>query len=194
MTKKTFKLLQYELLRLVENGVSYYRNFDCFNYEHETHLFDGMNSLVVKHLPNEKISIFWVHVQADLFEYVVECNNISECVQYINDYYTGNICSDFSICMDNNVSCYINEHIRKKLGIYKLYTSVIDLKNVIYLNSTRIGVPSIELKIGDDMISIENNKTGFSNLIQTKSVDIFCELTRYIKELFEYECIEVAVY
>lgn len=30
MTDKNFKLLQYELLRLVENGVSYYRNFDCF--------------------------------------------------------------------------------------------------------------------------------------------------------------------
>lgn len=59
MTDKNFKLLQYELLRLVENGVSYYRNFDCFNYEHETHLFDSRNSLVIKHLRNEKNIYFF---------------------------------------------------------------------------------------------------------------------------------------
>lgn len=173
MTDKKFKLLQYELLRLVENGVSYYRNFDCFNYEHETHLFDSRNSLVVKHLPNEKISIFWLHDQVGVFEYVVNCNHISECIQCINDYYTDNIYSDFSTYMPNNVSDIINECIRKKLGVYKLYTNIIDLKNSIYLSTIYDNVPSVILNIGNGMIRIDNSKTEFSKLIQTKSVYIY---------------------
>lgn len=191
MTDKNFKLLQYELLRLVENGVSYYRNFDCFNYDHETYLFDSRNSLVIKHLRNEKISIYWLHEQADLFEYVVKCNHISECIQYINDYYTGNIHADFSKCMSNNVSNIINDFIRKKIDVYKLYTNFSDSKNSIYLNSIRVNVPDIVLGIGDEIIRIDNNKTGFSKLIQTGSAYIFSELTKYIKELFKYEGIEI---
>lgn len=191
MTDKNFKLLQYELLRLVENGVSYYRNFDCFNYDHETHLFDSRNSLVIKHLRNEKISIFWLHEQVDLFEYVVKCNHISECIQHINDYYTGNIHADFSKCMSNNVSNIINDFIRKKIDVYKLYTNFSDSKNSIYLNSIWVNVPDIVLGIGDEIIRIDNNKTGFSKLIQTGSAYIFSELTKYIKELFEYEGIEI---
>ena len=191
MTDKNFKLLQYELLRLVENGVSYYRNFDCFNYDHETHLFDSRNSLVIKHLRNEKISIFWLHEQVDLFEYVVKCNHIYECIQHINDYYTGNIHADFSKCMSNNVSNIINDFIRKKIDVYKLYTNFSDPKNLIYLNSIWVNVPDIVLGIGDEIIRIDNNKTGFSKLIQTGSAYIFSELTKYIKELFEYEGIEI---
>lgn len=191
MTDKNFKLLQYELLRLVENGVSYYRNFDCFNYDHETHLFDSRNSLVIKHLRNEKISIFWLHEQVDLFEYVVKCNHIYECIQHINDYYTGNIHADFSKCMSNNVSNIINDFIRKKIDVYKLYTNFSDSKNLIYLNSIWVNVPDIVLGIGDEIIRIDNNKTGFSKLIQTGSAYIFSELTKYIKELFEYEGIEI---
>lgn len=191
MTDKNFKLLQYELLRLVENGVSYYRNFDCFNYDHETYLFDSRNSLVIKHLRNEKISIFWLHEQVDLFEYVVKCNHISECIQHINDYYTGNIHADFSKCMSNNVSNIINDFIRKKIDVYKLYTNFSDSKNSIYLNSIWVNVPDIVLGIGDEIIRIDNNKTGFSKLIQTGSAYIFSELTKYIKELFEYEGIEI---
>ena len=191
MTDKNFKLLQYELLRLVENGVSYYRNFDCFNYDHETYLFDSRNSLVIKHLLNEKISIFWLHEQVDLFVYVVKCNHISECIQHINDYYTGNIHADFSKCMSNNVSNIINDFIRKKIDVYKLYTNFSDSKNSIYLNSIWVNVPDIVLGIGDEIIRIDNNKTGFSKLIQTGSAYIFSELTKYIKELFEYEGIEI---
>lgn len=191
MTDKNFKLLQYELLRLVENGVSYYCNFDCFNYDHETHLFDSRNSLVIKHLRNEKISIFWLHEQVDLFEYVVKCNHISECIQHINDYYTGNIHADFSKCMSNNVSNIINDFIRKKIDVYKLYTNFSDSKNSIYLNSIWVNVPDIVLGIGDEIIRIDNNNTGFSKLIQTGSAYIFSELTKYIKELFEYEGIEI---
>lgn len=191
MTDKNFKLLQYELLRFVENGVSYYRNFDCFNYEHETRLFDSRNSLVIKHLRNEKISIFWLRDQVDLFEYVVKCNHISECIQHINDYYSGNIHADFSKCMSNNVRDTIKVFVRKKIDVYKLYTNFCRFRNSIYLNSIRVNVPDIVLVIGDEIIRIDNNKTGFSKLIQTSSVDIFSELTKYIKELFEHEGIEI---
>lgn len=135
-----------------------------------------------------------MHDQVDLFEYVVKCNHISECIQHINDYYTGNIHADFSKCMSNNVSDIINDFIRKKIDVYKLYTNFSDSKNSIYLNSIWVNVPDIVLGIGDEIIRIDNNKTGFSKLIQTSSVYIFSELTKYIKELFEHEGIEIAVY
>jgi hypothetical protein len=96
--------------------------------------------------------------------------------------------------MSNNVSDIINDFIRKKIDVYKLYTNFSDSKNSIYLNSIWVNVPDIVLGIGDEIIRIDNNKTGFSKLIQTSSVYIFSELTKYIKELFEHEGIEIAVY
>lgn len=81
--------------------------------------------------------------------------------------------------------------VRKKIDVYKLYTNFFRFRNSIYLNSIRANVPDIVLVIGDEIIRIDNNKTGFSKLIQTSSVDIFSELTKYIKELFEHEGIEI---
>ena len=193
MTDKNFKLLQYELLRLVENGVSYYRNFDCFNYEHETYLFDGRNSLVIRHLPNEKISIYWLHDQVDLFEYVVNCNYITDCLQYINDYYTNNITKDFGACMCN-ISDIIFEKVHKRLGVYKLYDNVFFRDSILYIDSDRYIAPDIVVNIGDGIISIGNSKSGFRKIIETSRECVVDEITRYIKELFKYEGVDILLY
>lgn len=190
MTYESFKTLQNNIEDLINNNISFWSRFESVSYMLYSITCKENDDLLDITFNEGKIYIRWIYSTSI---YIFKPKNGVEAINYIIEFI-------FNIHQENikymNVSISkvcnrIDEYIKYKIGVYKMYSRCYMMGASIRVISEHKNVPDISILYNKSNISVSNDRDGASWYLLLNEKDTILEIENYITATFKYYHIDI---
>lgn len=190
MTYESFKTLQHNIEYLINNNISFWSRFDTVSYMLYSIACKENDDLLDITFNKGKIYIRWIYSTSI---YIFKPKNDVEAINYIIEFifnrHQENI--KYMNVSISKVCSRINEYIKYKIGVYKMYSRCYMMGESIRVISEHENVPDISILYNKSNISVSNYRDGASWYLLLNEKDTILEIENYITATFKYYHIDI---
>ena len=190
MTYESFKTLQYNIEDLINNNISFWSRFESVSYMFHSITCKTNDDLLDITFNDGKIYIRWIYSTSI---YIFNPKNFVEAINYIIEFifnrHQENI--KYMNVSISKVCNRIDEYIKYKIGVYKMYSRCYMMGASIRVISEHNNVPDISILYNKSNISVSNYRDGASWYLLLNEKDTILEIENYITATFKYYHIDI---